>query len=167
MAPDLEKAPDSSTRASFGHNLRQANRLCQRYLGTRVARLGLSVGQWYALRALWERDGLTQIELADAAGIAGPAMVTAVRTLLSQGLVSRQRPREDKRKYIITLTDKGRALKAEGLRASIDSNARALEGVSPDDARIALDVLHRVLENLNGALVDDPAVSEVDLLIGP
>lgn len=130
MAPDLEKAPDSSTRASFGHNLRQANRLCQRYLGTRVARLGLSVGQWYALRALWERDGLTQIELANAAGIAGPAMVTAVRTLLSQGLVSRQRPREDKRKYIITLTDKGRALKAEGLRASIDSNARALEGVS-------------------------------------
>jgi len=154
-------------RASFGHYLRQANRLCQRDLGTRVARLGLSVGQSYALRALWERDGLTQIELADAAGIAGPAMVTAVRTLLSQGFVSRQRPKDDKHKYIITLTDEDRTLRVEGLRASVESNSRALDGVSSNDVRIALGVLHRVRKNSNGALVDHLALSKVDLLIGP
>jgi DNA-binding MarR family transcriptional regulator len=158
---------DSTTRASFGHNLRQANRLCQRYLGTRVSRLGITIGQWYALRALWEKDHLTQIELADAAGIAGPAMVAAVRALLAQGLVSRSRPKDDKRKYIISLTENGKALKAEGLRASIESNAKALEGVSAEDARIALEVLRTVLVNLSETLVDASDSSEVDLLIGP
>lgn len=160
-------APDSSTRASFGHNLRQANRLCQRDLSNRVVRLGITIGQWYALRALWETDGLTQSELADAAGIAGPAMVSAVRALLAQGLVTRKRPKDDKRKYIITLTERGDALRHEGLMASLEANARALEGVDPEDARVALEVLKRVLANLGGALSETAGAADVDRLIGP
>ena len=94
------------TVQSFGHNLRQTHRLIQRDLITRIAALGLNIGEWYALRALWETDGLTQTELANKAGVAGAAMVSSVRQLLVRGLVSRQRPANDGRKFIITLTAK-------------------------------------------------------------
>ena len=75
---------------SFGHSLRHVNRLIQRDLGVRVSRLGISLGQWYVLRTLWHTDGLTQTELAQKSGIAGPAMVVSVAEWRSIGAAVRR-----------------------------------------------------------------------------
>jgi DNA-binding MarR family transcriptional regulator len=162
MAHD-DGRPVLPTGESFGHNLRQTNRLIQRALAVRIAPLGLSIGQWYALRTLWEEEGLTQIELAQKSGIAGPAMVSAVRGLLAQGLVTRHRPRGDRRKYLIVLTDAGRALETPGLRAAVQANEAALDGVSPTDAATCLRVLRQAFSNL-GARGEMPADAIADRL---
>lgn len=133
---------------SFGHRLRQVNRLIQRNLGNRIAPLGLSLGQWYVLRTLWNQDGLTQTELAQQSGIAGPAMVLAVRSLLATGLVTRRRPAHDKRKYLITLTERGRDLEEAALRAAMDANSQALAGASPEALRACMLVLETAFNNL-------------------
>lgn len=153
---------------SFGHNLRHTNRLIQRDLAIRVVRMGLNLGQWYALRALWERDGITQIELAQQSGIAGPAMVAAVRGLLAMGLVSRRRPSGDKRKYVISLTEKGWALQDEALAAAVDSNRLALQGIDPTEIEICLRVLRASYANLVAATVEDgdAVADEADRLVG-
>ena len=139
------------TTSSFGHNLRQTNRLIQRDLAARIARLGLSIGEWYALRALWETDGLTQTELAHRAGVAGAAMVTAVRQLLVQDLVSRQRPTNDGRKFIISLTQKGWDLQSDALLAAVEANTLALTGIPADDVATCLRVLRAAFDNLQTA----------------
>lgn len=168
MTDTIRTAAVLPTAESFGHNLRHTNRLIQRDLATRVALMGLNLGQWYALRALWERDGITQIELAQQSGIAGPAMVTAVRGLLAMGLVSRRRPSDDKRKYVISLTDKGWALQNQALEAAVDSNRLALQGIDPADIEISLRVLRAAHANLVAATTDDndPAANEADRLVG-
>ena len=152
---------------SFGHNLRYTNRLSQRDLATRVVRMGLNLGQWYALRALWENDGITQIELAQKSGIAGPAMVAAVRSLLAMGLVTRHRPRNDKRKYVIQLTEKGWALQNPALEAAVESNRTALQGIDPADVETCLRVLRAAYANLAAteAPESDPAAEEADRLV--
>ena len=133
---------------SFGNSLRHVNKLIQRDLGSRIAPLGITLAQWYALRTLWISDGLTQIELAQKSGAAGPAMVIAVRSLLAMGLVVRKRDASDQRKYIISLTDKGRRFEEPALQAAIDANAAATVNVDPRDMEICMRVLRQAHQNL-------------------
>lgn len=150
---------------SYGYNMRGTNRLLQRELSSRVARMGLSIGQWYALRTLWENDGVTQIELAEKSGIAGPMMVSAVRGLLAMGLITRHRPQGDKRKYVVSLTPKGWELEDRCVSAAVEVNRLALEGVSPEDIATCLRVLRATRENLLPLIHDaDPAAEEADRL---
>lgn len=166
MKDALRKSPVLTSAESYGHNMRAANRLLQRELSSRVSRLGLSIGQWYALRTLWENDGVTQIELAQKSGIAGPAMVAAVRSLLAMGLVKRYRPPTDKRKYLISLTDKGWDLQESALSKAREVNELALQGVAAEDVAICLRVLRTVQDNLLPLAQDaDPAAAQVDRLI--
>jgi len=151
----LAKAPILPTAESFGHNLRQTHRLIQRDLSIRIAHLEMTTAEWYALRALWEADGLTQTELASKAGVAAAAMVTAVRRLLVLGLVSRKRPANDGRKFIISLTPKGWDLEAVALEAAVKANALALTDIPVDDVATCLRVLRAALANLQGASARD------------
>ena len=150
---------------SFGHSLRQVNRLIQRDLGARVARLGITLGQWYVLRTLWHTDGLTQIELAQQSGIAGPAMVFAVRSLLAMGLVSRERPSNDKRKYLISLTPKGAALEGEALRAALNVNQEALAGALEEEIATCMKVLDIARSNLLRGGINAESHAEIDAMI--
>lgn len=166
MTDSSRKPPILTTIDSFGHNLRTTSRLAQRDLGSRVVLLGLNLGQWYALRTLWESDGVTQIELAQKSGIVGPAMVAAVRGLSAMGLVTRMRPPGDKRKYVISLTEKGWALQEAALAAAVEANRRALEGIPPEDVRTCLRVLRAAHNNLLPLSQDtDDAADEADRLI--
>jgi MarR family transcriptional regulator, organic hydroperoxide resistance regulator len=133
---------------SFGHKLREVNRLIQRDLGVRLAPVGISLAQWYALRTLWVSDGLTQIELAQRSGVAGPAMVSAVRSLLAAKLVKRKRHAIDQRKYVISLTEKGRALERPALLAAIEANDVATMNIPARDVDICMRVLHAAHQNL-------------------
>ncbi|MCC5988961.1 MAG: MarR family transcriptional regulator [Pararhodobacter sp.] len=133
---------------SFGNVVRHVNRLIQRDLGERIAPLGITLGQWYALRTLWVADGITQIEVAQRSGIAGPAMVSAIRSLISMGLVSRKVDPKDRRKYVISLTERGRALEVPALQAAIDANVAAMKGIPDSDRDLCLRVLRQAYQNI-------------------
>ncbi|WP_195759987.1 MarR family winged helix-turn-helix transcriptional regulator [Paracoccus sp. S-4012] len=149
-----DSPPSLSTSESFGHNLRMTNQLIQRDLSARLARMGLGIGQWFALRALWEGDAITQSELAQRSGIAGPAMVATIRNLLEAGLVTRHRPEGDRRKYVICLTERGRALERPALESALEANALALSGVAAEDVAASLRVLRAAQQNLQAAAQD-------------
>jgi DNA-binding MarR family transcriptional regulator len=150
---------------SFGHSLRQVNRLIQRALGARVTLLGITLGQWYVLRTLWHTDGLMQSELALRTGIANPAMVVAVRSLLAQGLVTRRRPPDDKRKYLISLTEKGIQLEEAALRIAVEANAEALAGLPPEDVAVCMRVLDAARSNLLNVGITTESEADLDAMI--
>lgn len=162
MTHSSPKPPVLPTANSFGHNLRQTHRLIQRDLINRISGLGLNIGEWYALRALWETDGLTQTELANKAGVAGAAMVTSVRRLLVAGLVSRQRPTNDGRKFIITLTQKGWDLEHPAIAAAVQANRLALTGIPEDQVALCLSVLRTAQDNLQTAALAEGLNLEPD-----
>ncbi len=162
---DIREARGADSRmlplgSSMGNVVRHVNRLIQRDLGDRISPLGLTLGQWYALRTLWVADGITQIEVAQRSGIAGPAMVSAIRSLVDMGLVTREVDPGDRRKYVITLTEWGRALEAPALQAAIDANVSALEGIAEKDVQVCLRVLRQVHRNLSMRQTHDPMMPE-------
>ncbi|MBV5336264.1 winged helix-turn-helix transcriptional regulator, partial [bacterium] len=137
--------------------VRELHRSFARALQRRIASHGVSMGQWFFLRVLWERDGLTQRELSQRVGMMEPTTVTAVSSMERRGFVRRVRNPHDGRKVNIFLTDKGRGLRDVLLPCAAELEEAALRGVAPADAERTLTVLLKVIENvgLPASFIDD------------
>ncbi|MBP2298361.1 MarR family winged helix-turn-helix transcriptional regulator [Azospirillum picis] len=152
--PEAPGEPDGVAGAADGalsFVVRTVNRAFARALQLRIAQSGVSMGQWFFLRALWDEDGLTQRELSHRVGMMEPTTVTAVNVMESQGLVQRVRNSDDRRKMNIFLTERGRALRDAMMPTADEINEIAIQGIDPDDLARTLDVLRRVGANLNAA----------------
>src|SRR5688572_31170951 len=62
----------------LAHLIKDATRALLRALQIRIAAHGVPLGHWTFLRILWEKDGLTQRELSDQAGVMEPTTFAAV-----------------------------------------------------------------------------------------
>lgn len=137
---------DSET--SVGYLLRDTYRAFTKILQARISTQGVTIGQWYFLRVLWDEDGLTQRELSQRVGMMEPTTVTALNGMEKRDYVKRVRNAEDKRKVNIYLTDKGRALRNTLLPHAIDVNIRAVAGVPSEDVEAVRRTLHVMRQNL-------------------
>lgn len=119
-----------------------------RRLAAELARHDISFAHYYYLRALFEEDGLSQIELSERVGVDPTTVVTIVDALVRQKIVERRKDPDDRRKALIFLTPKGRALRRP-LRSAIRAvQADALRGVGEADAAAFFRVAERVRANL-------------------
>jgi MarR family transcriptional regulator, organic hydroperoxide resistance regulator len=133
---------------SVGNLLRRASRGLSRRLEAGIESGGISTGVWYYLRVLWEEDGLTQSELSDRLGVMGPTTVSALDRLERKGLVKRERVDDDKRKIMVKLTPKGRALEEKMAPIAVGILEEALAGLSPIERQEFLRMLTLVDSNL-------------------
>ncbi len=140
----VEFHPDQST----GYLLRDTFRAFSKVLAARISAHGVTLGQWYFLRVLWEEDGLTQRELSQRVGMMEPTTVTALNGMEKRGYVRRVRNTEDRRKVNVFLTRKGRSLRNKLLPYAIDVNRFATEGVSEGDLEILRATLRRMRDKL-------------------
>ena len=129
--------------------LKDAHRSLSRSLAARIAQSGVSIGQWYFLRALWQEDGLTQRELSQRVGMMEPTTVTALNGMEKRGLVERVRNPHDRRKMNIFLTDKGRSLQAQLRPLEDEVSQAAIQGVPPQQRELFMELLRLVILNLN------------------
>jgi len=145
---------DFPTHQSIGFLLRRNHLYGSRLLAARIASENITLGMWYFLRALWERDGVTQRELSRHLGAVEPTAVTAVEQMERRGLVRRVRDPEDGRRRIVHLTEKGRDLEGKLLPYAKEVNEIALEGIPKEDIehlrRSLLKIKANFDEYLNG-----------------
>ncbi|MBN9887105.1 MarR family winged helix-turn-helix transcriptional regulator [Salipiger abyssi] len=146
---------------SFGHLIRDVNRYFQRELGRRIAPLGVSLGQWYALRVLWIQDGISQAEISQRAGVAAPSIVAALRSLAEHGYVVRDRHPTDQRKNIIFLTKAGRQLESICLAQAIEVNAFSLADLPEEDVETCMRVLRAACGRFVEQAEEAGAASEI------
>ena len=78
----------------LAHLVKDATRAFLRALQMQISRHNVPLGHWTFLRILWERDGLTQRELSDLAGVMEPTTFIAVRTMENTRQPSSSRPWE-------------------------------------------------------------------------
>ena len=150
VSEETAKPSAEFTDTTIGYLVRDVHRSLARALQSRIASQGVSMGQWFFLRALWDEDGLTQRELSQRVGMMEPTTVTALNGLERRGLVDRVRNIHDRRKVNIHLTAKGRGLREVLLPCSIEVNQEATMGVSKSELTATMDVLRRMVNNLNG-----------------
>ena len=119
-----------------------------RELQGRLAEHDVSFGHWTFLRILWERDGLTQRELSDEAGVMEPSTNAAIRAMEELGYVTRKRLPDNRKNIYVRLTPKGRALRAKLVPLAKAVNRDAVRGLAERDVETAKRVLRAVTENL-------------------
>jgi DNA-binding MarR family transcriptional regulator len=103
-------------------NLEQAFRHLEQVYERLIAPTGLTLLEWYVLRALYEQDGLTASHLA-ALVCRHPSSMTAVLDRMEEkGLLRRQIDAADRRVVHVFLTERGRAFRpqVEAVAAHLD-----------------------------------------------
>ena len=75
--------------------------------------LGLTYTQYIVFLSLWEKDGVTVGELGSKLHLDNGTLTPLLKKLQAQGYIERNRAADDERVVLITLTDKGRALREE------------------------------------------------------
>ncbi len=133
---------------SFGYLLRDTSRLLLRTLSKQIERHGVTLGQYFLLRELWEEQGITQRQLSARVGILEPSTVSALDAMENLDLVLRVRSKQDRRKIHVYLTEKGSALRNVLLRYALQLNREALAGIPAEEVLKVREILLRVKANL-------------------
>jgi DNA-binding MarR family transcriptional regulator len=125
-------------------NLDIALRNLDQLFGRAAQPLGLTIIEWYILRALFERDGQHASELARAVGRAATSFTPNLDKLQHKALIERRADPTDRRAVHIYLTPKANEYRDDlmGVANSLDSQIRELF----DDQEI--DTFLRVLSTL-------------------
>lgn len=75
--------------------------------------MGLTYPQYLVMLVLWERDGLTLTEIGERVFLESPTLTPLLKRLQAAGLIERERSAQDERQVIVSLTRKGRDLRAK------------------------------------------------------
>ena len=133
---------------SPGYLSNHVARLFAQGLDRRIRPLGIAHGQFPALLALWERDGLTQKELVESLDVEQATMANTLARMERDGLIRRTRHPADARAQQVWLTEKAIALKAPALAAARDQNAVALSDLSAEEREMFVGLLSRVMRTM-------------------
>jgi DNA-binding MarR family transcriptional regulator len=132
----------------LAHLVKDATRALLRALQMRLAAHSVSLGHWTFLRILWEKDGLTQRELSEQAGVMEPTTFSALKAMERFGMVTRRQMPGNKKKVFVYLTPKGRLLKSKLVPLAEEVNAVAAHNVKVSDIAITRQTLLAIIENL-------------------
>jgi len=111
------------------------NRQLEQALAARLKPAGLSVEQYWILRALARRDGLAMGELAQKLVVDSPTLTKMIDRLVASADVYRGPDPHDRRKVLVFISDKGRA-RFETLGGDVEDVAAGL-GDKLDPATVA------------------------------
>lgn len=143
------RANEFPPRLSSGYLVRDAHRAFQRLLERRIAAYGVTRGQWYFLRVLWNADGLSQRELSVRVGMMEPTTAIALRSMERSRLIRRRRGGDDRRKVQVFLTAKAKRLRDELLALARGITEEAENGIAARDLACFRRIITRMTANLD------------------
>jgi len=138
----------------MAHLVRDVARAQMRALQQRLAPFDVSFGHWTFLRVLWTRDGITQRELSEQAGVMEPTTFIAVKAMEEKGLVERRQIAGNRKNMHVFLTPAGRALEQKLVPLAIEVNRISMRGLDADAVARTRRALLTMIENL----ADDESV---------
>lgn len=102
------------------------------------------------LYVLWQEDGVPIKTIAERCGLAITSLTTMLERMEKTGLIIRQQDSGDKRKTLIFLTDKAKALKEDYDAVSDRMSAIFYQGFTEEEIRNFEEHLERIRLNLEG-----------------
>jgi MarR family transcriptional regulator, transcriptional regulator for hemolysin len=131
-----------------GHLTIRASRLFLRLAETKFRDFGLGVASFPVLNMLRTGEKRSQKELAQCAQIEQPSMAQLLSRLERDGMIKRSPDPNDGRSSLISLTRKALAILPE-IDEMVDAgNDAAVAGMSEQEIKILIDLLQRLIANL-------------------
>ena len=94
------------------------------------------------------KDKITQKILEDKMHLSNPTVTVIVQSMIGKGLIAKEKDTEDGRKYILHMTEKGKAALNNGRGESRAADERAYEGLSREDIDYLKSIMRRIMDNL-------------------
>jgi DNA-binding MarR family transcriptional regulator len=144
-----QKTGRNSMENALGFLLADTTRAMNRGIADRLARHGLAIGVYPFLRALREKDGVSQKDLADRLRRKNPTAVAAIRELERDGFVRRVDDPLDGRRAYVYLTAEGRKLFDKILPDVEDALECFTAGFSAQERKQFMQFLRRMRSNID------------------
>ena len=135
---------------SAGYLTNHMARLFAKGLQDRIAPLGIVIGQFPILLALWEGDGVTQRELLAKLDIEQATLANTLARMERDGLIKRSRHPSDARAQTISLTARSIGIRDRAYEAAEAQNALAMSALSAEERTQFLDHMRRVIGAMRG-----------------
>ena len=110
-------------------------------------KIGLTYTQYITMMVLWERHSMTAKELGRLLYLDSGTLTPLLKKLESKNLLTRKRSGEDERNLIITLTEKGEALKDQALH--IPEEMMKCINLEPEEISAMYGYLYKLLKVVN------------------
>lgn len=111
-----------------------ATNLLNRLYGPVLSKLGLTYPQYLVMLVLWERQPQTVGALGARLYLDSGTLTPLLKRMESAGFVDRTRDPGDERRVLVTLTDKGKALREQALHVP-DTMANGYKPEGVDELR--------------------------------
>lgn len=120
-----------------------------KFMDEKVKDFDLSKLEGLYLGQLFEKDGVSLIDLTNAVHLDKANTTRVVGDLEVKGLVTRKENEKDSRKYKIYLTEKANIYRAKLEQISKELNEKIFKGITKCERRAFGRVLQKILINLN------------------
>jgi DNA-binding MarR family transcriptional regulator len=128
--------------------LSRAERYVTRRLGDALEPVGCTVEQWRILRLLADGAGHPMSEIAEFALVPAPSLTRLIDRMATDGLVYRRADERDRRRVLVQITRRGRALhRATRERVALEHEA-LLADADPAEARRLLGLLGELTDRI-------------------
>ena len=105
---------------------------------------GITVDQWVVLKQISENNGASQVEIAHSTVKDAPTTTQIIDQLTRRELIVKQIDPEDRRRYMVFITEKGQALIERLWPVVRDYRRIPIQRFSQEE----LDILHRLLQKM-------------------
>ncbi|MBQ3919253.1 MAG: MarR family transcriptional regulator [Oscillospiraceae bacterium] len=113
-----------------------------------LEKIGLTYTQYITMMLMWEHHEIQLKELGKLLYLDSGTLSPLLKKMEEKGLVTRERSKDDERDMIVTITEKGMAMKADAL--CIPHDMGKCMNISPEDAQTLYRILYTLLYNING-----------------
>ena len=131
---------------SIGFLLSKAYQRAWAILREEIEQYDLTPPQFALLAFLWQQDGLTQVELSEKGQIDRSTVGGLIDRLERSGLLERRQHPQDRRAYLIYLTEQGKAMEGTLSACAGRSLERFTSGLNENEVKD----LRRMLNILRG-----------------
>jgi DNA-binding MarR family transcriptional regulator len=112
-----------------------------------LRRRGIPVRRWRLLGMLWDRESATIGELSDAILVEQSSTTRLVDRAVAEGLVVKRSDAGDKRKVVVSITDKGRDYIADLIEEAQRVNAALAEAYDPEKTAALMAALRDLIDH--------------------
>ncbi|UAL48643.1 MarR family winged helix-turn-helix transcriptional regulator [Sutcliffiella horikoshii] len=146
MKPDSNYKLDDSIGYKLFHASRLMNNRINKYF--KENEFPVTYEQWQILSRLYERDGLTQNQIAELNEKDQPSVSRLIVNMVNRGLVTRSQHPSDARINIINLTEQAKESEEKLKTIANQTIQDATKGIDPEDVTKCLRMLDQIRANL-------------------
>jgi DNA-binding MarR family transcriptional regulator len=126
--------------------------LSRREIQNRFSAAGepIAAEEWAALLMLWQSDGLAPSEIADATTRDRATTTRLLERMEKKGLLTRNSGQADGRRVVVTLTDRGHAIKDVLVPIAMNFIAEVTETIDQEDLDVTIGTLKTMSARILG-----------------